>query len=107
MVLVFPGFCEVNARFFRSISMLIREDLPTLDRPTKANSGSWGLGRFAISVELLTNSVLVICMKRQNLSQNNKNVPAMAWNFAESSSVFYECPVSLTNSLGSIISWME
>jgi hypothetical protein len=36
---VFPGVSEIFAKPFLPVSMLIREDLPTLDRPMKANSG--------------------------------------------------------------------
>lgn len=39
MSIVLPGVLEVFARFFRSVSMLISEDLPTLLRPMKAYSG--------------------------------------------------------------------
>src|SRR6185312_13977216 len=33
-----PGVCEVRARLLRPVSALMREDLPTLDRPAKATS---------------------------------------------------------------------
>ena len=40
------------ASFLRPVSMLISEDLPTLDRPMKANSGSFCLG-FCVVLVLL------------------------------------------------------
>src|ERR1700742_2310517 len=33
-----PGVCEVRARLLRPVSALMREDLPTLERPAKATS---------------------------------------------------------------------
>jgi hypothetical protein len=45
MSCVFPGALDVFARFFLLSNMLIKEDLPTFDRPIKANSGSVGLGQ--------------------------------------------------------------
>jgi len=39
MSCVRPGVWLVFARFFRPTSVLINEDLPTLERPTKATSG--------------------------------------------------------------------
>src|SRR5476649_2717381 len=42
--LVFPGVTETLASSRRSASKLISDDLPTLDRPMKANSGSGDFG---------------------------------------------------------------
>ena len=39
-----PGVLDTRARFLRLHSLLIRLDLPTLDRPEKANSGRSGAG---------------------------------------------------------------
>src|SRR5215475_1160599 len=33
-----PGVCEVRARLLRPVNALMREDLPTLERPAKATS---------------------------------------------------------------------
>jgi hypothetical protein len=56
MVWVLPGVEDVLANFLRSTNMLIRDDLPTLERPMKANSGRLVSGHFRQSVELVTNS---------------------------------------------------
>jgi hypothetical protein len=40
-----PGFFEINAKFLLAVSMLTREDLPTFERPTTANSGLDGGGQ--------------------------------------------------------------
>ena len=44
MSCVLPGFCEVIASPLCPVSILMSEDLPTLERPMKAYSGSvlWG-----------------------------------------------------------------
>jgi hypothetical protein len=39
-----PGRFEIRASFLFPVSMLIRDDLPTLDRPITANSGMHGGG---------------------------------------------------------------
>ena len=39
MVAVFPGLLLVLASFVRLVRQLIKEDLPTLERPTNAISG--------------------------------------------------------------------
>ena len=36
---VFPGFPDVRAKFLRFSMVLIKEDLPTFDRPASATSG--------------------------------------------------------------------
>src|SRR5665647_1370733 len=58
--LVFPGSEEVLARSFFPISILMREDFPTLDLPIKANSGRSLSGHNPGSVLLMTNSALLI-----------------------------------------------
>ncbi len=47
MSFVLPGVTEALASALRSASRLIREDLPTLDRPMKANSGNAQFGHDA------------------------------------------------------------
>ncbi len=54
MVWVLPGLEEVCASAFLSVRRLISEDLPTLERPIKANSGSSGAGHCDSLDELLT-----------------------------------------------------
>ena len=44
----------------RPVSILMRLDFPTLERPMKAYSGSVPAGHFRTSVLLITNSALVI-----------------------------------------------
>jgi hypothetical protein len=39
MVWVLPGVCDVFAKSFELVSILINDDLPTLDRPITASSG--------------------------------------------------------------------
>lgn len=55
--IILPGFFEVRANFFRLTSELRSEDFPTLDRPTRANSGipSEG-GQSSVLTLLFTNS---------------------------------------------------
>src|SRR5262249_36691001 len=50
-----PGVCEVRARLLRPVSALIREDLPTLERPAKAISRPAIGGRVSIEGEAQTN----------------------------------------------------
>ena len=57
---VFPGFCEVIARPFFPVSMLMREDFPTLDRPMKAYSGRRLSGHLRTWLLLMTKVALLI-----------------------------------------------
>ena len=57
---VFPGLDEVLASFLWLASILIREDLPTLDRPIKANSGLSGGGQSLTELLLFTKVALFI-----------------------------------------------
>mmetsp|Transcript_1507 Transcript_1507/g.5161 ORF Transcript_1507/g.5161 Transcript_1507/m.5161 type:complete len:244 (+) Transcript_1507:1344-2075(+) len=61
MVLVFPGVLEVCARSRRFVNMLIRDDLPTFDRPTRANSAlsSSAGGQPSTLTELMMYSTLL------------------------------------------------
>lgn len=52
MCCVLPGLPEVLASLLLSVSILIKEDLPTFERPIKANSGLSGLGQAATSTLL-------------------------------------------------------
>src|SRR5687768_13856512 len=52
---VFPGAALVRATGWRT-SALIKLDLPTLDRPTIATSGSWSRGKSPAPAALVTNS---------------------------------------------------
>src|SRR5258705_7528585 len=87
MVWVFPGRFEILAKFLRPVSILISEDLPTLDRPIKANSGLSGKGQWLICVLLMTNSAVLMIMDVLKVlieGQNTKNVTAarvMGTNF--------------------------
>lgn len=62
MVCVLPGVDDVLARLFRFVSIFIKDDLPTFDRPMKANSGLSGAGHLATSVLLIRNSADVMSM---------------------------------------------
>lgn len=64
--MVFPGIDEVIANLLWRVSMLIRLDFPTLERPMKAYSGFPSMGHFDISVLLITKradfiSIFFIC----------------------------------------------
>src|SRR6185312_2330144 len=50
-----PGVCEVRARLLRPVSALIREDLPTLERPANAISSPAIGGSVSIEGEAQTN----------------------------------------------------
>ena len=58
--MVFPGVAEVMASPFLPVSILMRLDFPTLERPMKAYSGNVPVGHFRTSVLLMTNSAFVI-----------------------------------------------
>src|SRR5262245_48228408 len=60
--LVLPGVALVRANGWRT-SALIRLDLPTFDRPTKATSGDRSRGKSAAPAALVTNSA-TICTSR-------------------------------------------
>jgi len=59
---VFPGFPEVLASCFRSVSMLIKEDFPTFELPIKANSGNDDLGQSDTLALLTTKDALLTRM---------------------------------------------
>ena len=52
--MLLPGVLDTFARELCPVSMLIREDFPTLDRPMTANSGSLGFGHCSSLTLLLT-----------------------------------------------------
>jgi len=58
--LVFPGFEEVCANLLWLHNILIKEDLPTFDLPTNANSGNLGSGLSSTLTELPENMTLEI-----------------------------------------------
>ena len=62
--LVFPGVEEVIASFLLPQSMLIRDDLPTLDLPMRANSGRTLPGFPATRVLLPANCASLITIAR-------------------------------------------
>ena len=57
---VFPGLEEVFANVALLQSMFMSEDLPTLDLPTNANSGSFNFGVCSTEAALPANLALVI-----------------------------------------------
>src|SRR4030065_2088381 len=63
MVWVLPGDEEILASFLWPVSILIREDLPTFERPAKAYSGKDGFGHDFRSGLLLTNSTRRISIR--------------------------------------------
>lgn len=63
MVWVFPGVEEIFANLCLFVSILIIEDLPTLDLPIKANSGLLAGGHDFKETLLLTNVEEVIIDK--------------------------------------------
>lgn len=46
--MVFPGVADTLASAFCSVNKLIKEDLPTLERPMNAYSGRSGAGHLEI-----------------------------------------------------------
>ena len=50
---VFPGVCDVFAKPLWKVMELIKDDLPTFDRPMNANSGMRAGGHFVKSVLLV------------------------------------------------------
>jgi len=50
---VLPGVAEVLASFLLPVSILMRLDLPTLERPMKAYSGQWCSGHWLMRALLL------------------------------------------------------
>ena len=52
--ILLPGVLDTFARELCPVSMLIREDFPTLERPITANSGSLGFGHCSSLTLLLT-----------------------------------------------------
>jgi hypothetical protein len=57
-----PGLLDVIASFLFLQSMLIKDDLPTLDLPMNANSGNFCFGFSEILVLLPENNASVIFM---------------------------------------------
>jgi hypothetical protein len=53
--LVRPGVFEILARPSLFVRRLIKEDLPTLDRPMKANSGKSGARHLSKLIALVLN----------------------------------------------------
>lgn len=62
MSLVFPGVEDTLASFGLSVSRLMSEDLPTLERPMNANSGFPLLGHCARRVLLQRKRAEAMCM---------------------------------------------
>ena len=59
---VFPGFQDVLASCFRSVSILIKDDFPTFDLPINANSGNDDFGQSDTLALLTTNAALLTRM---------------------------------------------
>ena len=64
---VLPGFDDVLAKALRLVSILIRLDLPTLDRPIKANSGLVSFGHILSRGEEIVYSAFFIIILRSIL----------------------------------------
>ena len=62
MATVLPGTDEVLAKPLRCTSILISDDLPTLERPMKAYSGMLSFGKKSKRVLLIKNSAFVMFM---------------------------------------------
>jgi hypothetical protein len=60
MSIVLPGVADVMASLGLRVSMLMRLDLPTFERPMKAYSGFPSCGQRSMRVLLITNSALLI-----------------------------------------------
>ena len=80
--IVFPGVAEVIASDLRPVSILISDDLPTLERPIKAYSGIPVSGHLLTSVLLITKrafftSILIYIYKiaTATIQPSSKTVP--------------------------------
>ena len=60
---VLPGVDDVMASFELRVSMLMRLDLPTFERPMKAYSGSPSFGHFSTCVLLTLNSAFLMSIE--------------------------------------------
>ena len=67
---VFPGVADVLASLLFLVSMLIRLDFPTLDRPIKAYSGMVVAGHLLTKELLIINSALLISIIKSNFWAN-------------------------------------
>src|SRR5579863_8637808 len=87
MSLVKPGVGDTRARSAWPESMFSREDLPTLERPMKANSGSDSSGQDSRSGALRSKMADEMCMIENGLT-------SVAANWADGYSYFWEARAS-------------
>ena len=69
--MVLPGVDEVNASLELRVSMFMRLDFPTLERPIKAYSGSPSCGQRAMSVLLMTKVAVFISISSDEKRKKN------------------------------------
>jgi len=63
---VFPGAPDVLAKSFLCMSILIKLDFPTFDRPINANSGNVVSGHSLTFEELFSNAAVCINIRQRN-----------------------------------------
>ena len=78
---VLPGVADVMAKPLRPVSMLMRLDLPTFERPMNAYSGMLCCGHLLMSVLLIMNSALFISISIGFMMQKYE-ILAESVNFA-------------------------
>ena len=77
---VLPGVADVMARPLRPVSMFMRLDLPTFERPMKAYSGLSCCGHLFMSVLLIMNSALFISFGKGFYATNIVNLSVKKLN---------------------------
>ena len=87
---VLPGVSETIASSRFSARRLISEDLPTLERPMKANSGRFQLGHDFRSGLLTSNTADLIFMGASGLEGRAKRT--LSANFPPVTTAFFSCP---------------
>ena len=84
--ILLPGVLDTFARELCPVSMLIREDFPTLERPITANSGSLGFGHCSSLTLLLTYAAVFTRTCRDSRSSDDVDELrhcALDWSIAE------------------------
>src|ERR1700730_4575637 len=75
MVCVLPGLLDTRAAFFRFNKRLIKEDFPTLERPTNASSGNGSTGYCSgLTALIIKSTVLIIIFSHSIRNKNTLNL---------------------------------
>lgn len=105
-----PGFFEVSASFFLLTIELSKDDFPTFERPTRANSGDPSDGHASVSTLLFTNSAETIWASLAYLLRTMLEPLKILGGFSEDISVSggiksFSWAICMGVSSGSEISW--